>query len=136
MMSSPWLEAAKIMDYYDAITEILEKAESIKLPGYRLSVVAVARREFAKRGGCDSKFIDRIESTLRQCLQGWTSKQKREIWLSTETGANNGRSFEAYDEASIDMDLEGELMCHLIEELSPPRKGNDLEWDEEFNPGD
>ena len=124
------------MDYYDAITEILEKAQSIKLPGYRFNVVAIARREFGKRGGCDSKFIDPIESTLRECLQAWTREQKREIWLSTETGAENERSFEAYDEASIDMDLEGELMYHLIEELSPRRKWNDADRDEELDPGD
>ena len=37
-------------------------------------------------------------------------EQKREIWLSPETGAAATAGSEACDEASIDMDLEGELM--------------------------
>ena len=113
------------MDYFDAIMEVLDAAGRIKLPHQRLDVVTIARREFAKRGGCDSQFIDPIESTLRECLRTWSVEQKREIWLSTETGAASTAGFEAYDEASIDMDLEGELMYHIIEELSP-RKGRSI----------
>jgi hypothetical protein len=37
--------------------EILDKAGTIELPGQRLNVVTVARREFAKRGYRDAKFI-------------------------------------------------------------------------------
>jgi hypothetical protein len=41
------------MDYDDAVTEVLDKAVRITLPGHRLDVVTIARREFAKRGYCD-----------------------------------------------------------------------------------
>jgi hypothetical protein len=109
----------KVMDYCDAISEILDKAGTIKLPQHRLDVVTVARREFAKRGYCNTKFIDPIEGTLRNCLRSWTLERKREIWLSTETGAGSDCAVEDYEESSIDMDLEGELMAHIIEELSP-----------------
>ena len=98
------------MDYLDAIMEILDAVGRIKLPHHRLDLVTVARREFAKRGGCDSKFIAPIESTLRECLRKLSLEQKREIWLSPETGAAATAGSEACDEASIDMDLEGELM--------------------------
>ena len=121
------------MDYCDAINEILDKAGTIKLPQNRLDVVAVARREFAKRGCCDAKFIDPIEGTLRKCLQGWTLEQKREIWLTTETGAESDGAVGDYEESSIDMDLEGELMAHIIEELSPRKKRHDTEGNDEFD---
>lgn len=121
------------MDYCDAIGEILVKAGTIKLPGQRLDVVTVARRGFAKCGYCDTKFIDPIEGTLRKCLRSWTLEQKREIWLSTETGAENDCAVEDYEESSIDMDLEGELMAHIIEELSPRTRRNDAEGNDEFD---
>jgi hypothetical protein len=121
------------MDYRDAIDEILDKAETIKLPQQQLDVVTVARREFAKHGCCDAKFIDPIEGTLRNCLRGWTLEHKREIWLSTETGAESDWAVEDYEESSIDMDLEGELLHHIIEELSPRRSRNDAEGNDEFD---
>jgi hypothetical protein len=123
----------KVMDYVDAINEILDKAEAIKLPPHRLDVVSAARREFAKQGCCDAKFIAPIEETLRNCLRGWTLEQKREIWLSTEAGAQSDWAVEDYEESSIDMDLEGELMSHLIEELSPRKNRNDGEGDDQFD---
>lgn len=123
----------KVMDYCDAISEILDKAGTIKLPGHRFDVVTVARREFAKRGYCDTKFIDPIEETLRKCLQVWTPEQKREIWLSTETGAESDWAVEDYEESSIDMDLEGELLHHIIEELSPPKKRHHTEGNDDFD---
>jgi len=110
------------MDFGDAIIEILDKAGTIKLPGQRLDVVTVARREFAKRGCCDAKVIVPIEATLRNCLRDWTLAQKREIWLSTETGAESDWAIEGYEESMMDMDLEGELMDHVIEELSYRKK--------------
>jgi len=113
------------MDYCDAINEILHNAQTIKLSSHRLDVVALARREFAKHGCCDAKFIDPIEKTLKNCLRGWTLEQKREIWLSTETGAQSDWAVEDYEESSIDMDLERELMSHIIEELSPRKNRND-----------
>jgi hypothetical protein len=113
------------MDYCDAIIEILDKAGTIELPGQRLDVVTVARREFAKRGYCDAKFIVPIEETLRNCLRGWTLEQKREIWLSTKTGAESDWAVEDHEESMIDMDLEGELMDHVIEELSPRKNRDD-----------
>lgn len=106
------------MDYHDAVTEVLDKAARIKLPGYRFDIVTTARREFAKRGYCDSKFIDPIEKTLRKCIQRWSVIEKREIWESTETGSQSDVRADAYTMNSIDMDLEGELMFHLIEYLS------------------
>jgi hypothetical protein len=112
------------MDLADAVDEVLERAEQIKLPGRRLDVVTIARREFAKRGVCDSKFIDPIENVMKECLRTWTMEQKRQIWLSTETGFDNSQAFEDYDEGSIDLHLEGELMFHLIEALSPRKRNN------------
>ncbi len=75
------------MDYLDAIMEILDAAGQVKLPHHRLHVVTFARREFAKRGCCDDKFIAPIESILLDDLRKWSFDQKKEIWLSTETGA-------------------------------------------------
>jgi len=121
------------MDYCDAISEILDKAGTIKLPQQRLDVVTLARRELGKRGHCDTKYIDPIEETLRKCLQGWTLEQKREIWLSTETGAGSDCAVEDYEESSIDMDLEGELLHHIIEELSPRKSRHEAEGDDEFD---
>lgn len=94
-------------------------------------MVTIARREFAKRGGCDNQFIAPIESKLRECLRKWSLEQKREIWLSTETGAASTAGCEAYDEASIDMDLEGELMYHIIGELSPQKKRSITGFDDD-----
>ena len=98
------------MDCYDAVDEILDIASKIRLPGYRINVVAAARREFAKSGCCNAKLIDLIEKTMRECLTRWSVRQKRTIWESTEAGA--GDEFESYDLGSIEMDLEGELMHH------------------------
>ncbi len=109
------------MDYADAIEEVLERAAAIKLPGHRIDVVTAARREFARGGGCDSKLIEPIEETLRACLQQWSLEEKREIWLSTETGAQSDPGLGELHPDSIDMDLEGELMYHLIELLSSPQ---------------
>ena len=61
---------------------------------------------------------------MKECLETWTTEQKQDLWLSTEAGLNSQASFEDYDEGSIDMDLEGELMHHLIEALSPRKRGN------------
>ena len=107
------------MDYGDAINEVLDRGRNIKLPGYRLDVVTVARREFAKRGYCDFKFIEPIERMVRECIRDWTILQTREIWESSETGASSEAGYEDYTSGSIDMDLESELMYHLIEHLSP-----------------
>ena len=106
------------MDCYDAIAEILDKAASVRLPGHKVDVVTAAGREFAKRGCCDAKFIDPIEGILRGCLRRWPWEQKRSIWLSTETGAQSDTDFDAIAPSSIEMELEGELMYHLINELS------------------
>jgi len=119
------------MDYLDAIMEILDAAGRMKLPHHRLDVVTIARREFSKRGGCDNKFIAPIEGTLRECLRKWSLARKQEIWISTETGADSTAGFEAYDEASIDMDLEGELMHHIIEELSLQKKRTISDFDDD-----
>ena len=122
------------MDLADAVDEVLARAEQIKLPGRRLDVVTIARREFAKRGVCDSKLIDPIENVLKECLRTWTMGQKREIWLSTETGFDTNRAFDDYDEEGINFDLEGELMFHVIEALSPPekrRRGDEMTHDDD-----
>src|SRR5258708_4680613 len=103
------------MDFYDAINEVLDRPGNIKLPGYRLDVVTVASRDFAKRGYCDSKFIVPIERMVRECVRDWNIAQKREIWESTETGAQSGRNFDDFTLDSIDLALEGELMYHVIE---------------------
>ena len=118
------------MDYCDAINEVLDRAGNIKLPGHRLDVVTVAKREFAKRGCCDSKFIDPIERMVRERIRDWTIIQKREIWESTGTGAQSDASFDNYTSDSIDMDLEGELMYHLIEQLSPQTDDDRTDKDE------
>src|SRR5437899_2300047 len=76
----------ELMDYSDAIDEVLERAAQIRLPGHGLDVVTLAQREFAKRGCCDSKLIDPIERTLEECIDNWSAEQKRQIWESTETG--------------------------------------------------
>ncbi len=60
----------------------------------------------------------------------WTVKQKRGIWLTTERAA--GDDFDSYDQDSMDMDLEGELMQLLIEELSPPQRRDKLEDSDEW----
>jgi len=117
------------MDLSDAVNEVLEKAEQIKLPRHRLDVVTIARREFAKHGYCDSKFIDPIENIVKECLRAWTIEQKRGIWLSSETGCKSQCAFEDHDEGSIDMDLEGELMYHIIEELSPGKRRDEADDD-------
>jgi len=68
------------MNYMDAIDEVLDKATNVKLRGYRVDVVTAARREFTKRGGCDSKLIDPIERILKDCLDHHgTWEQKRDI---------------------------------------------------------
>jgi hypothetical protein len=107
------------MDYLDAIDKVLDKAATVKLRGYRVDVVTAARREFTRRGCCNSKLIDPIERILKECLQYWSPDQKRDIWLSTETGAECHRDFDTYDLGDIDMALEGELMYYLIEDLAP-----------------
>ena len=119
------------MYYLDAIDEVLHKAAAIKLPGHRIDVVTMARREFARRGCCDSKFIDPIEGILRSSLEEWSTEKKRKIWQSTETGMQSDVPFEAIAVESIDIELEGELMYHLIDDLSPhePRKDR---YDDDF----
>lgn len=54
-----------------------------------------------------------------ECGRDEACIQKREIWESTETGAGSEARFEDYTSGSIDMDLESDLMYHLIEHLSP-----------------
>ena len=119
------------MDYSDAIMEILDAAGQVKLPHYRLDVVTIARREFAKRGCCDNKFIAPIESVLRECLRKWSLEQKREIWQTTETGAASGTRFKKNDDASMEMFLEDELMYYIIEELSPRKKRSIRDFDDD-----
>jgi hypothetical protein len=106
------------VDCIDAITEILDQAKSIKLAGQRYNVVAMARREFAKNGTCSSKFIDPIEKIIRERIETWTLDQKRELWLSTESGEWAEEPIEDYHEASIDMELEAELLDLILKELS------------------
>ena len=118
------------MYYFDAVAEILNKASDIKPAGRRVDVVTLARREFAKRGYCDAKLIDPIESVLRECLQAWSPEQKRAIWETTETGAASTEDLDAYDPYTIDMQLEGELMHHLIEDLSGTDRERDCESDD------
>jgi len=118
------------MDCCDAVDEILEKASRIRLSGHGLNVVSVVRREFARRGCCDAKWIDPIEQAMRDCLKRWTAKQKWAIWTSTESGAAD-TDFDACDPGSLDMDLEGELMYLLIEELSPPHRRDDSDDSDE-----
>jgi hypothetical protein len=106
-----------ISNIFLAIDEVLEKASKIRLPGCRDNVVTIARREFTKRGCCDAKFIEPIERTLRECIQQWSSAKKREIWDSTETGIAHNARDDAWEPFCIDMDLESELLDHLIEKL-------------------
>jgi len=119
------------MDCYDAVNEILEEASGIKLPGHRINVVSAARREFAKHGFCDSKLVDPIEKTMKECLKRWTAEEKWKIWTSTESGAGD-TDFDPCEPGSLDMDLEGELMYLLIEELSPPHRRKDYDDSEEW----
>lgn len=118
------------MYYFDAVAEILDKASDIKPTGRRIDVVTLARREFAKRGCCDSSLIDPIERILRERLQSWSLEQKRAIWETTETGAASAEDFDAYDPYTIDMQLEGELMHHLIEDLAGADRADDCESDD------
>lgn len=104
------------MDYLDAVNEVLERAAKVQLPGHRTNIVAMARREFAKRGGCDQTLFAPIEEVLKECLKGWTAEQKREIWFSTESGAADGSDV---SDDSIDMCLPDELLYHVAEQLSP-----------------
>jgi len=60
------------VDYDDAVTEVLDKAAHVRLSGHRHDVVTMARREFTTHGCCDSKFIDPIQETLRECIQRWS----------------------------------------------------------------
>jgi len=117
------------MDYRDAIDEVLDKAANIKLAGHKLDVVTLTRRQFAERGCCDSKYIDAIEKTLRECLRQWTREQRREIWQSTDAGAGSELDFDWDALSSIDMHLEGELMYELIEELSPDEGAGEIDGD-------
>ena len=120
------------MEYWEAVDEVLEKAATIKLQGHRIDVVTMARREFARRGCCEHKFIDPIEEILRSCLEEWSTEKKRKIWQSTETGMQSDVPFEEIAIESIDMELEGELMYHLIDELSPYDPGGDRYDDDDF----
>jgi hypothetical protein len=118
------------MDYCDAINEVLDRASNIRLPGDDLDVVSIARREFAGRGCCDARLVAPIEQTLRECILRWSTTQKREIWETTETGAEDRAAFEAPTPESIDMYLEDELMFHLIEGLSLDQDGGSRAgWD-------
>ncbi len=107
------------MEYWFAVDEVLDKAAAIKLPAHRIDVVTMARREFARRGCCEQRFIDPIEEILRSLLGEWSTQKKRKIWQSTETGMQSDVPIEEIAIESIDMELEGELMYHLIDELSP-----------------
>ena len=120
------------MEYWEAVNEVLEKAAAIKLPGHRIDVVTRARREFAKRGCCDHKFIDPIEEIVRSSLEEWSTEKKRRIWQSTETGMQSDEPFDVIAIESIDMELEGELMYHLIDELSPNESRDERYDDDEF----
>ncbi|MEX1231340.1 MAG: hypothetical protein WEB58_13930 [Planctomycetaceae bacterium] len=106
------------MHYLDAIDEIIAKATRIKLPGDRANIVAMARRAFKKGGTCGAQYIDPMERILRECIREWSMEQKREIWESTETGIENSADFDNYMPESIDLDLDGELMYHLIQHLA------------------
>ena len=79
----------------------------------------------------DSKFIDPIEETLRECIQRWSVIQKRQIWESTESGSQSDVRADVYAMDTIDMDLEGELMFHLIEYLSLDSGGGPAGLDED-----
>ena len=111
------------MNYSDAVTEILGKAAQIKLQGRNSDVVTLARREFAKKKSCNSEFIKPMEQIIDECLHCWTVEQKRGIWESTETGIESKKGFNALKPASIDSDLEGELLYHVMESLAPAKKG-------------
>ena len=118
------------MEYWEAVDEVLDKAAAIKLPGQRIDVVTMARREFARHGTCDHKLIDPIEEILRTSLEEWSTEKKRKIWESTETDMQSDVPFDVIAIDSIDLELEGELMYHLIDELSPHEPGDDR-WDDD-----
>ena len=65
-------------------------------------------------------------------MEQWSTEKKRKIWQSTETGMQSDVPFEEIAIDSIDMELEGELMYDLIDELSPPESGNDTYDDDKF----
>jgi len=109
------------MNYSEAVEEILQKAAHIKLPNHRSDVVTLARRGFARKGSCDSDFIQPIEQIIRECIHCWTVAQKQGIWTSTETGMASKRKFNSCTPESIDTDLEGELKYHVIQSLSPAK---------------
>jgi hypothetical protein len=123
------------VDYFEAIDEVIERAACIKLPGYRTDIVTIARREFKKRGACDSKFIDPIEEIVRECIREWSPEQKRTIWGSMEIGLQSQEGFGADTADSIDMFLEGELMYHLIEHLAPRPQRNEIGIDDDETSG-
>lgn len=105
------------MDYDDAVHEVLERAARIKPPGSRVNSVVAARREFARNGSCEHGIFGPIEDTLKRCLSEWTPEQKREIWLSTESGMQDDPNDEP-----MEYFLECELLQRLMEELSEPRR--------------
>ena len=121
------------MDYHDAVTEVLEKAARIILPGQPVDVVAAAEREFALHGACDRKFIEPIEQALRECLQKWTTAQKRAIWRSTELGEADEIDSDEVEDLCLDLGLEGELLHHLIERLSG-KSGDDHDAERDREP--
>jgi hypothetical protein len=106
------------MDYCDAIREVVDRAAKIRLPGERWNIVVRARRQFAKQDSCDSTLINPIEQIIEECIGEWSVAQKREIWESTETGANSEDGFEEHLLDCIDMDLASELLYYVIKELS------------------
>ena len=65
-------------------------------------------------------------------MEEWSTEKKRKIWQSTETGMQSDVPFEVIAIESIDMELEVELMYHLIDELSPHGAGDDRYDDGEF----
>ena len=112
--------------------QVLDKAAAIKLPRHRTDVVTMTRREFARHSCCDSKFIRPIEEILRSSLEEWSTERKREIWESTETDMQSDLPFEMIAIESIDMELEGDLVYSLIEELSPHEPEDDRYDDDDF----
>ncbi|MBI4626681.1 MAG: hypothetical protein HY736_26110 [Verrucomicrobia bacterium] len=120
------------MNYHDAVTDVLEKAGRIILPGQAVDVVAAAEQEFARHGTCDARFLEPIERMLSECLQQWTVVQKRAIWRSTEAGQADDIDFDESELPWIDVHLEGELMHHIIDRLSGKGAGdNNAERDQE-----
>jgi hypothetical protein len=101
------------MDYNDAVTEVLDKAARIRLPGHRLDVVTIARREFAN---ADTAILNSLipsrrhfESALR-----WSMIQKRQIWESTETGLQSDVRVDSYTMDSIDMGGRTDVSSHRV----------------------